>query len=418
MQQRGGKRNVKQAVLRPVEAAVLAWINEHVTDPERFTYDGHLFEKLVAEAPKRWIVYEPMVLLPSGSFSSSLWQTAILRTDSEHVNSLWRKILEQIAQRTGSAGKLTHLAVNEAIPRAVTGSQASFAGDEVNRLRSPVDLKFLYGDFGPREIMDADGVANQYDFSRAFWTSTKQNGIAQTWAPRWTMFSRGNIKEKARLLAFHERQGAAGVSETIKLRRQQHRSQISGKWAVDLYAGIGYFVFSYVRMGLRVLGWELNPWSIEGLRRGALANGWSVAVFQQSDDNAAVIEVLKQGAQIIVFQEDNLHAEARVRQMWASGVTLDIMHINCGLLPSSKDIWTAALTITNGHDAWLHLHENVAVEDIEHRRREIFNSLQSDLSTSIGNMDRGLDIEHVEKVKTFAPGVWHCVFDVYSTSNS
>jgi tRNA wybutosine-synthesizing protein 2 len=26
--------------------------------------------------------------------------------------------------------------------------------------------------------------------------------------------------------------------------------------------------------------------------------------------------------------------------------------------------------------------------------------------------DQEVEVEHVELVKTFAPGVWHCVFDV------
>ena len=38
----------------------------------------------------------------------------------------------------------------------------------------------------------------------------------------------------------------------------------------DLYAGIGYFAFSYAKAGVgKVLCWEINPWSVDGLRRGA-----------------------------------------------------------------------------------------------------------------------------------------------------
>ncbi|KAK6858721.1 S-adenosyl-L-methionine-dependent methyltransferase [Apiospora arundinis] len=83
------------------------------------------------------------------------------------------------------------------------------------------------------------------------------------------MFRRGNIKEKARVLSFHE------PTDPSLHHRAMSLGELCNKWAVDMYAGIGYFVFSYAELGMRVLCWELNPWSVEGLRRGALANGWS-----------------------------------------------------------------------------------------------------------------------------------------------
>jgi tRNA wybutosine-synthesizing protein 2 len=56
----------------------------------------------------------------------------------------------------------------------------------------------------------------------------------------------------------------------------------------------------------------------------------------------------------------------------------------------------------------LHLHENVAVADIEQRKGEI----QVVLDEWGGGGEVKGSVEHVELVKTFAPDVWHCAFDV------
>src|SRR5690606_6675835 len=88
---------------------------------------------------------------------------------------------------------------------------------------------------------------------------------------------------------------------------------LHGKWAVDLYAGIGYFAFSYARLGLRVLCWEVNPWSVEGLRRGAEANGFGVRVMmppspppnEEEEDDSLGIDLTTAQERIIVFLEDN-----------------------------------------------------------------------------------------------------------------
>ena len=59
--------------------------------------------------------------------------------------------------------------------------------------------------------------------------------------------------------------------------------------------------------------------------------------------------------------------------------------------------------------AWLHLHENVGAEDIENRRKEVEGMFKA-WAGETGAVETG--VEHVELVKTFAPGVWHVVFDV------
>ncbi|KAK0634836.1 S-adenosyl-L-methionine-dependent methyltransferase [Bombardia bombarda] len=395
---------------------------------------------LETTAPKRWVIYEPMVLLPSGSFTAPAWRAllASLNTPSPKnqtttpstKDALWTAILRELSR--SSKTPLTHLAANEGIPLHVgdgDGDGASPAaaeeqGGKENLLRSPSGLKMLYGDFG--------GQADDCGFDSACWVSTRQNGIAQIWAPRWTMFSRGNVKEKARLLGFHgDGDGDGGgaphladsqtpQSPTITPQKHHHHHHhhvpTKNKTAVDLYAGIGYFVFSYAKLGMRVLCWELNPWSVEGLRRGAIANRWTVKVVQGGDLLLPMADLLSGGEQIVVFLEDNARAGARIADLNDKGASLDVLHVNCGFLPTSDKSWRTAWEIQQGSlgsGGWLHLHENVGVADIPRRRAEIQGLFGGWCAESPGEEGKGKAVvEHVEMVKTFAPDVWHVVFDV------
>ncbi|KAL1883036.1 hypothetical protein VTK73DRAFT_111 [Phialemonium thermophilum] len=467
----------------PILDAVSSWLLKiplDVFDDLRRSRDDTC-SQLVRETPKRWVVYEPMVLLPSGSFATALWKEFLRQAiPSQEQTLLWADILWRITRRV----PLTHLAVNEGIPlHVMTDALAHKASLEAdgshvdlklekgagsgpsldvveNVIRSPIGLRILYGDFGPDDVSSSvagniSAGITKVDFNAAFWVSTKQNGIQQIWAPRWTMFSRGNVKEKARLLRFQNAKfhacnlgsGARTSTHALGSAIMDPRTGAAQysvpdgditshqPWAVDLYAGIGYFVFSYVRLGFRVMCWELNPWSVEGLRRGAAANGWSCRVVSGADlslPTAAVMEGMAgTGApDIVVFHEDNNMAARRVEELRATRAMHEtedcgrsgrhrfpVVHVNCGLLPTSADTWEVAWSIVGPYNnGWLHLHENVGVSDIGRRREEIqafFDGLAND-----SGIRRDARVEHVEQVKTFAPGVWHCVFDIYITSHS
>ncbi|ROW17058.1 hypothetical protein VPNG_01277 [Cytospora leucostoma] len=393
----------------PISSAVTEWYKNNTSE---LSAPGATADNLAAEAPKRWVIYEPMVLLPSGSFNSPTLRETLAAVSQDCRGSLWTIILRKIGEKTRE--KATHLAVNDGIP--LTVAARSGAGDvsgeeEENILRSPIGLRILHGDFGPPETKGK--TVSDEDFAQALWASTKQNGIHQTWAPRWTMFSRGNVKEKARLLTFHDPQ--LGGRHQFP-RRVRPRTALSKTWAVDLYGGIGYFVFSYAKLGMRVLCWELNPWSVEGLRRGARANGWSVKVIKGEDLTRPTTELVSEEDTIVVFLENNREATRRVRELRAYEFDLQVLHVNCGLLPRSDDSWEASREILGGSEGgWLHLHENVGVKDIEPRKGEI--QLIFDTMNKRGGDGWVAKVEHVELVKTFAPDVWHCVFDVYITKS-
>lgn len=375
----------------PIHTAIKTWIASLPSQDGACTESRQ--QELLSHAPKRFTVYEPMAMLPSGSFTSPTWTTELGRHDQETCTSLWSSILVELSK----SGKrnLTHLAINEGIPLHEKD------GSNENVLRSPSGLRMLCGDFGPA---DTAGAPTSEDFDRALWVSTKQNGILQTWAPRWTMFSRGNIKEKARLVAFDKPEP-----------KQREVSSPEDVWAVDMYAGIGYFVFSYASLGFKVLCWEINPWSVEGLRRGAHANRWNIKVVQGEDLLLPVEEVVSGEEQIVVFLESNEQAARRVSDLQKTGVAKDIKHVNGGLLPTSEPTWEQMWDMTRlSPEAWLHLHENVGVNDTDTRRKTI-EAMFQDWSRGEEAERTSLNVEHVEFVKTFAPGVWHCVFDVHIT---
>ncbi|CAG8960971.1 hypothetical protein HYFRA_00002509 [Hymenoscyphus fraxineus] len=394
----------------PIEEAIKAWFSTLPDD----LLEAIQQSALLSTAPKRWVVYPPMLLLPSGSFEGNEWRECLSLDIRNAEENLWMRILQDVGKREGK-GVLTHLAINSGIPllneSLVNGTgkigpdtrqgeeEVSISNQghaaEHNILRTPTGLKIVHGDFGPS--LSPTALPASQDFASAFWVSTRQNGITQTWAPRYTMFSRGNIKEKARILDFHVK-GPEG--------RKRSKKQLQGEAAVDLYAGIGYFVFSYVKMGMgKVVGFEMNPWSVEGLRRGAVANGWSVRVVRSGE------EWLPGDENVTVFVEDNAMALGRLDKLqhtWLGKVT----HINCGLLPTSEQSWETALRLVS-NDGWLHLHENVGVNEVQARRETIEGILQEYLSHSAKTAE--VQAEHVELVKTFAPGVWHCVFDILIT---
>ncbi|KAL9075660.1 MAG: hypothetical protein Q9161_001412 [Pseudevernia consocians] len=295
--------------------------------------------------------------------------------------------------------RTSHIALNAPILASASKRTSVQGGGhpETNILRSPTGLAPVYGDFGPDLSMDHAPTIT--DFSAAFWCTAQQNGIFQTWAPRYTMFSRGNISEKVRILSLKT------------LTKKQLRSQPEETSAVDLFAGIGYFAFSYAKVGVgKVLCWEINPWSVEGLRRGAKRNGWGIKYIK---DGQAPNETINEEDRLIVFQESNAHATRRIAAVKDS--IPPVRHVNCGLLPSSKDSWEVAVQVLDPAGGWIHVHENIAKKDIEGRREEIvgiFSRLVMNHCVHESQEQWRVDCEHVEQVKSYAPGVMHYVLDI------
>jgi tRNA wybutosine-synthesizing protein 2 len=282
---------------------------------------------------------------------------------------------------------VTHIAINAPIPPV--SSPAGNAGQtEENTLRAPLSLNPLYGDFGAFQPPCLTA------FSTAFWVSTRQHGIYQTWAPLYTMFSRGNISEKARILQLPE------------LRAEALGCDSDETCAVDLYAGIGYFSFCYAKAGVgKVLGWELNGWSIEGFRRGAEKNKWSVRVVSPEEEIKEIGE-----EKLTVFHDNNQNAVKVIEKI--RGRIPPVRHVNCGFLPSSKASWSVAVKVLDPQlGGWVHVHENIAEEDI-HRRKDEITALLRELVDRAAVGTESVRCQHLQRVKSYAPGIIHCVLDI------
>ena len=336
-----------------------------------------------------YMIYPPLLLLPSAILTNL---TSVLASKEQGVpqdlSSLWSLLSEEF--------KASHIALNAPIPASASEGVPGRPLEE-NVLRSPAGLVPLYGDFGP--ALPLSHVPTVTDFSLAFWCTARQNDIFQTWAPRYTMFSRGNISEKARIL-------------NLKTLTEKHLGTQLGKTsAVDLYAGIGYFAFSYAKAGIgKVLCWEINPWSIEGLRRGAKRNGWGVKVI---NDGQTFNETIEDGERLFIFQENNVNAAGSVAALRDS--IFPVRHVNCGLLPSSKSSWEIAVQALDPMGGWIHAHENIAKADIDTRKEEVVSIFAQLVNKYYGQRlqsQQEVKCEHVEHVKSYAPGIVHCVLDI------
>ncbi|KAJ4316449.1 S-adenosylmethionine-dependent methyltransferase [Neodidymelliopsis sp. IMI 364377] len=360
---------------------------------------------LAQSFPDAYSIYKPLLLLPSNSINP-IWESLL----SEH-----REQLQPVWTHVARALDCTHIALNSPIPPS-NSTSSTHAQDKENILRSPVNLTPIHGDFGPAPTPQSLRAPTAQDFATTLWVHTTQNGIHQTWAPLYTMFSRGNVKEKARILTL----------PSVTTLDQSNESAT----AVDLYAGIGYFSFSYARARLnRVLCWELNPWSIEGLRCGAALNKWRARVFTPVDvpvPNAGEAEwdawrnsVVGGSETFWIFAMSNETADGILRCLRRE--VPPVRHVNLGLLPVSRLSWPSAVrALDEERGGWIHAHENVGVHELDERKGAVeaeFQRLADEVERG-GNDRRRVVVEHVEKVKMYAPGVVHAVFDVHVAGSS
>ncbi|KAJ4301548.1 S-adenosylmethionine-dependent methyltransferase [Kalmusia sp. IMI 367209] len=369
--------------------------------PEEFLLSlGLSVDTLISVFPESYTIYRPMLLLPHNAFTSPPW--AALFAANPTCNPIFRPFWKTFATTVGVKG----IAVNAGIPlqtaSPTTPTNHPTTTSTENILRSPSNLNPLYGNFGPLPSAQTTLSPTGDDLGHALWVRHTQNGIHQTWAPIYTMFSRGNIREKTRLLTL------PSVTSAVK--------DPKGCSVVDLYAGIGYFAFSYKKAGVsKVLCWELNPWSIRGLERGAQLNRWKSQTFTSFPPRVGKGEV-NADADFLIFAHSNEHALDVLPALQRATHIPPIRHVNCGFLPSSKDSWGIAVrSIDREMGGWIHAHENVGVRDIESRKVEVVAEMRGylDLEERTDGQVREVTCEHVEKVKTYAPGVLHIVFDIW-----
>lgn len=360
--------------------------------------------ELIDIMPKSYSIYSTMLLLPFQTFRSPHWRAIVsmLDADAERKKAFFSALATQMA--------VSHVAINAIIPAWST--LANHEDSLENILRSPTNLQPIYGDFGNSLPAYPQHIPTSTDYAEAFWVSTKQNKIQQCWAPRYTMFSAGNVTEKARLLTL------PSVTAAIELGNQTGR----GCTAVDLFAGIGYFAFSYVRAGCaKVLCWDLNPWSIEGLKRGASMNQYGAHVIDferdmELVDRPSIHDRIMPAAQdpsvkLIAFRERNQNAMMRIKRF--RYVLPPIRHVNCGTLPKIGAAWkTAAEALDPRLGGHIHLHETCPENETTQRANHYVELILQYAKTLHRGNETKVELEHIETVKSIGPRLLHVVFDI------
>ncbi|XP_015574248.1 tRNA wybutosine-synthesizing protein 2/3/4 isoform X1 [Ricinus communis] len=193
------------------------------------------------------------------------------------------------------------------------------------------------------------------------WVDHRENGILYSFDVTKCMFSWGNLSEKIRMAHLDCK------DEVI----------------VDLFAGIGYFVLPFlVRANAKlVYACEWNPHAVEALKRNLEANSVS--------------------DQCVVLEGDN-------RLIAPRGVA---DRVCLGLLPSSEGSWVTAVRALRSEGGVLHVHGNVKDSEEGSWTEHVMRSIDEIARSEAGHCWE-VSIEHVERVKWYAPHIRHLVADV------
>ena len=200
-------------------------------------------------------------------------------------------------------------------------------------------------------LLGHSGEVEINDFGVKFWLDVTK-----------VMFSSGNVTERHRI-------GDMDMSEEI---------------IVDAFAGIGYYTLPMlVRSNAQhVYACEINPNSIQALQNGAKLNN---------------VE-----KRLTILEGDNLSTMQQVYSL------ADRVHL--GILPSSKKTWQSAINCLKPSGGKLHIHMNVEEEKIEDFVTYCSDSIAK-LAKQLGR-EGIVSVEHVEKVKWYAPRIRHIVIDI------
>ncbi|CAL8145141.1 unnamed protein product [Prunus armeniaca] len=192
------------------------------------------------------------------------------------------------------------------------------------------------------------------------WVDHRENGILYSFDATKCMFSWGNLSEKLRMASLNCR------DEIV----------------VDLFAGIGYFVLPFlVRANAKlVYACEWNPHAVEALRRNVQANSVS--------------------DRCIILEGDN-------RTVAPKGVA---DRVCLGLIPTSEGSWVTAVRALRSEGGLLHVHGNVKDSEESLWTKHVSESV-GEIAKSEGHCWE-VTIEHLERVKWYAPHIRHLVADV------
>ncbi len=223
--------------------------------------------------------------------------------------------------------------VAEALGATRIGIQSEISPDQTRDSQ----LELIYGDSG--------------------WVVHKENFVEYEFDVTKVMYSSGNVTERKRM---------GGLP-------------VEGEIIVDAFCGIGYYTLQLLvhsEVG-HVHACEINPHSIEGLKKGLSRNNVSERCTIHEGDNKITMRDLKGVADRVIL----------------------------GLIPSSMNAWGNAIRCLKPNGGVIHIHMNVHEDEIEEWSRKTTEWF----STASGKNATAL---HLEIVKQYCPRIMHVVLDL------
>jgi tRNA wybutosine-synthesizing protein 2 len=210
------------------------------------------------------------------------------------------------------------------------------------------DTGGIFGEFREPEVRFVYGDENTV-------TVHKENGVKFKLDPAQVMFSSGNMSERKRM------------------------SELScqGETVVDLFAGIGYFSV---------------PIAVHSRPQHVFSCEWNPVAYSFLEEN---IELNKVSKVITSVLGDN-------RKVAPTDVADRVL---MGFFGNTKDFLPVALHSLKNHTGIIHFHDKFPDEKIP-------GLPLSQIQYAADLFNRKVVLDHVEKVKSFAPGVSHYVLDV------
>jgi len=250
----------------------------------------------------------------------------------------------------------------------------------------------------------------QDDFDNAVCFSTKRNGITQYWAPHYTASFQHHTTENARLLHMVSVKSAPAA-----------RNGPKAYTAVDLASGSGSFASSHAAAGAqKVLCWDANPWSIEGLRRGAIKNGWHVRVHSQGHVPNKNFKMHSK-TRVMAFVESGDKALIKIQSL--RDLLPPVRYVSCGILPASRKYReTAAAVLDPRLGGWIHIQEAYRMEEVVYRAsqsRAEFETIVEELDRDRGylinvkGIKRKPVVQHIQRGGSNVLGMLHCVVNIH-----
>ena len=196
-----------------------------------------------------------------------------------------------------------------------------------------------------------------------------ENGISYSFNVTKCMFSSGNISERIRI----------------------SKIDCTGEDILDLYAGIGYYTL---------------PLLVHSNCKHLHACEWN-----------------EEAANSLILNLDNNNVRNRCSvyigdnkiTIPPSSVIGNMDRVFLGLLPSSKEGWSLALSALKAEGGMIHLHGNSPGKKEYEWAQDVIEQLCI-ISNELGNNWK-ISLQHLEKVKWYSPHVRHVVLDILCEPN-